>query len=243
MRSTKPRPSLAKTDGSGSLRRSVAARRPSMRRIVVAGSRAEVGVGDAGLLEVERCRRTSSPKTWRMSCDRRHRRRGARTARSCRRRRRPARGASSARLPHDHRAPVVADEHGPLLADVVEQAEQVVGEVVDVVVLDRLGPARPAVAALVGGERRGSRRRRAPGAGGATSRPARGSRGRGRRGSPRPASSDVEVDAVGGDGAVGRCVDGGRSWSAMARSRSRRSERRARRAARPGSGPRAAGRG
>ena len=34
-------------------------------------------------------------------------------------------------------------------ADVVEQAEEVVGEVGDVVVVDRLGPARAAVAALV----------------------------------------------------------------------------------------------
>ena len=53
-------------------------------------------------------------------------------------------GVEQRQAPHDHRAPVVADEHGLLFADVVEQAEQVVGEVDDVVVLDGLGPARAA---------------------------------------------------------------------------------------------------
>jgi hypothetical protein len=45
----------------------------------------------------------------------------------------------------------VADEDPPLLAEVVEDRDQVAGEVVDVVGLDVVGPARPAVAALVEG--------------------------------------------------------------------------------------------
>ena len=45
-------------------------------------------------------------------------------------------GCEQRELPDDHRAPVVTDEHGPLLADVVEQREQVAGQVEDVVVLD-----------------------------------------------------------------------------------------------------------
>ena len=52
-------------------------------------------------------------------------------------------------LPHHHRAPVVADEHGLLGADVVEQADEVAGQCVDVVVLDGLGSAGAAVATLI----------------------------------------------------------------------------------------------
>ncbi len=61
-------------------------------------------------------------------------------------------GWSRAIWPSDHRAPVVAAEDRLLDAEVVEQAEQVAGEVVDVVVLDRLGSIGLAIAPLVGGE-------------------------------------------------------------------------------------------
>ena len=59
-------------------------------------------------------------------------------------------GVQEAHLPHDERTPVVADEHRLLGTGVVEHAEQVVGEVDDVVLADVVGSARPAVAALVG---------------------------------------------------------------------------------------------
>ena len=55
-------------------------------------------------------------------------------------------------VPHDHGAPVVADEHRLLDADVVEQADKVAGQRMDVVVLDGIGSAGAAVPALVGGE-------------------------------------------------------------------------------------------
>jgi hypothetical protein len=58
-------------------------------------------------------------------------------------------GCDLGQRPHDERAPVVPDEHRAFLAQVVEQAQQVVGEVVDVVGVDRLGTARPPVATLV----------------------------------------------------------------------------------------------
>jgi hypothetical protein len=45
----------------------------------------------------------------------------------------------------------VADEHGPLAAEIVEQAQEVVGQVDDVIVGDAVRPGRPAVAPLVGG--------------------------------------------------------------------------------------------
>ena len=37
-------------------------------------------------------------------------------------------GVQPGQIPHDQRPPVVADEHGVVLADVVEQPEEVVGE-------------------------------------------------------------------------------------------------------------------
>ncbi len=43
----------------------------------------------------------------------------------------------------------MADEDGALLAELVEQAHEIPGEVQDVVVLDRVGTAGTAVAALV----------------------------------------------------------------------------------------------
>ena len=61
-------------------------------------------------------------------------------------------GVQQRELPHDHRAPVVADEHCLLVADVVEQPEHVAGQVDDVVRVDRLGSDRRAVAALVGSQ-------------------------------------------------------------------------------------------
>ena len=61
-------------------------------------------------------------------------------------------GVQQRHLPHDEAAPVVADEDGPLDAQVVEQADQVTGEVGHVVVGHRLGSRAGAVAALVGGD-------------------------------------------------------------------------------------------
>jgi precorrin-4 methylase len=46
----------------------------------------------------------------------------------------------------------VADENGLRRADVVEQADEVAGQGVDVVVLDGVGSAGAAVAALLGGQ-------------------------------------------------------------------------------------------
>ncbi len=93
-------------------------------------------------------------------------------------------------LPDHEAAPVVTHEHGPLDVERVEQADQVAGQVEDVVVDDGLGPGAAAVAALVGGD--------GPEPGGgdgrqlvaASRRPGRGSRGRrpppGRDGSVAP---------------------------------------------------------
>ena len=52
-------------------------------------------------------------------------------------------GVQQRGVPHDHGAPVVADEHRLLRADVVQQADEVAGQRVDVVVLDGVGPAEP----------------------------------------------------------------------------------------------------
>ena len=61
-------------------------------------------------------------------------------------------GVQAGEVPHEQRAPVVADEHGVVVAGRVEQGQQVAGEVVDAVGLDVTRRARAAVAALVGGQ-------------------------------------------------------------------------------------------
>jgi hypothetical protein len=53
-------------------------------------------------------------------------------------------------LPDDQAAPVVAAEHRLVDAQMVQQPDQVAGQVGHVVVLDRLGTVGQAVAALVG---------------------------------------------------------------------------------------------
>ena len=53
-------------------------------------------------------------------------------------------------LPDDEAAPVVADEDRLVDLEMVEQADQIAGEVLDVVGLDRLGPVGRAIAALIG---------------------------------------------------------------------------------------------
>ena len=94
------------------------------------------------------------------------------------------------------------DEHGALFTDVVEEPEQVVGEVHDVVLLDRVRARRLAVAALIGREHAVSRGRE-----------------RGHLVAPRvrelgepvrehdrwsaPDIDDIELDTVGRDGAFG----------------------------------------
>ena len=89
-------------------------------------------------------------------------------------------------LPHHHGAPVVPDEGGLVVAVVVEQAAQVGGQVVRAVVGD-LGGVRSSRRSRAGRARwRGSRRRPARRAGGATSTRARGSRGTGRREGRQP---------------------------------------------------------
>ncbi|MGY2934351.1 hypothetical protein ACVWZ6_003953 [Bradyrhizobium sp. GM6.1] len=52
-------------------------------------------------------------------------------------------------LPDDKTAPVMADEDRLIDLKMVEQADQIAGQVLDVVVLDRLWPVGRAVAALV----------------------------------------------------------------------------------------------
>ncbi len=169
--------------GVGARRRIV--RPASMRRIVRGGVGAEVGVGHPGLLEVEDVEEGVA-EDLAHQLDRRHRRRGARTARSCRPRPRRARGRAGpapTRPSTPQSWPTNTARSSPRSSS---RASRSSVRCADVVVLDRLGPARPAVAPLVGGEDpvAGGGERRAPG--GATSRPARGSRGRGRRAVPRP---------------------------------------------------------
>ena len=53
-------------------------------------------------------------------------------------------------MPCHRGTPVVADPDGALGADVVEQADDVGGQLVDVVGVDRIGTRRTAVAALIG---------------------------------------------------------------------------------------------
>ena len=45
----------------------------------------------------------------------------------------------SGHVPHDERAPVVADEHGVVLAEVVEQRQEIAGQVADAVGADLRG--------------------------------------------------------------------------------------------------------
>ena len=59
-------------------------------------------------------------------------------------------GCSSGGAPRHHGAEVVADEHRLLGADVVEQADEVGGQLDDVVGVDGVGLRRAAVAALIG---------------------------------------------------------------------------------------------
>ena len=117
----------------------------------------EVRVGDAGLLEVEDVEERVAEHLahdldgWHRAAREERNAHAHDTGDAFRRQQRE--------LPHDHRAPVVADEHRAFLADVVEEAEQVVREVLDVVVLDRVGTRRSAVPALIGCEHAVSGRR------------------------------------------------------------------------------------
>ena len=61
-------------------------------------------------------------------------------------------GMQQCGVPHHHGAPVVADEHRLLQADLIQQGDEIAGQRVDVVVLDGVGAAGAAVPALVGGE-------------------------------------------------------------------------------------------
>ena len=104
--------------------------------------------------------------------------------------------------PHDQAAPVVADEDRALDAERVEQADQVAGQVMDVVGGDLGRPLAVAVAALVGREHAEARRRPAPAPGGATSRPAPGNPWQQHDGRARCPRRAPPADAVGGDDAV-----------------------------------------
>ena len=64
--------------------------------------------------------------------------------------RRDSVGVQQRRVPHHDGTPVVPDPDGALGADVVEQADQVGGQLVNVVGLDRIRTRRAAVAALIG---------------------------------------------------------------------------------------------
>ena len=59
-------------------------------------------------------------------------------------------GVEAGVVPHDQRAPVVADEDGVVVTGLVEQRVEVAGEMLDAVRLHRGRCARPAVAALIG---------------------------------------------------------------------------------------------
>ena len=52
-------------------------------------------------------------------------------------------------LPDDEAAPVVADEDRLVDLQMIEQADEIAGQMLDVVGLDRLGPVGRAIAALV----------------------------------------------------------------------------------------------
>ena len=52
-------------------------------------------------------------------------------------------------LPDDEAAPVVADEDRLVDLEMIEQADEIASQMLDVVVLDRLGPVGRAIAALV----------------------------------------------------------------------------------------------
>ncbi len=52
-------------------------------------------------------------------------------------------------LPDDKAAPVVADENRLVDLKMIEQADEIAGQMLDVVGLDRLGPVGRAIAALV----------------------------------------------------------------------------------------------
>ena len=114
----------------------------------LAGVGGEVGVGHAGLLEVEEVEEAVGE-------DRPHQL-GGRRRRSGDERHAHAHHpghplrVQEGEVPHHHGPPVVPHERRPLGADVVEEGDEVVGEVDDVVVLDGGWPIRPAVAPLVG---------------------------------------------------------------------------------------------
>ena len=123
---------------------------PKTRSIVSAVSRLRFGVGHAGFLEVEDVEEVLAervaPDLDRRTERTRHRGHAqpdhaADTV-----------GVQEREVPGDHRAPVVADDHGAFGADVVEQSGEVAAQRDDVVVLDRLGPRRAAVAALIRGQ-------------------------------------------------------------------------------------------
>src|SRR3981189_3239828 len=53
-------------------------------------------------------------------------------------------------LPDDKAAPVVADENRLVDLEMIEQADQIAGQVFDVIGFDWLGPVGRAIAALIG---------------------------------------------------------------------------------------------
>jgi hypothetical protein len=112
-----------------------------------------------------------------------------------------ARWVQQGQLPHDDRAPVVPDEDGLVDAELVEDADEVAGEVEDVVGLDRLRAARAAVAPLVRREDpvagSGQRRDLAPPRVGELGEPVGEDDG-----GPLALVDHVEVDPVGGDRAL-----------------------------------------
>ena len=112
------------------------------------GVAVEFGVGDAGLLEIEDVEEVLAERVAER-LRRRHLRAGQRRDAQRGDGRDPV-GVQQWRVPHHDGTPVVADPDGALGADVVEQADDVGGQLVDVVGLDRLRTRRAAVAALIG---------------------------------------------------------------------------------------------
>ena len=107
----------------------------------------QFGIGDPGLLEIEHVEEVvaeqHAKRLRRRDLGAWHRR-NAQTDHG-----RDPIGMQLRRAPHHRGAPVVTDEHRPLGADVVEQADHVGGQLGDVVVGDGLGPAGAAIAALI----------------------------------------------------------------------------------------------
>ena len=114
------------------------------------GVAVEFGVGDTRLLEIQHVEEVLTERAA-QRLRRRHLRAGQRRD-AQRGDGRDSVGVQQRRIPHHDGTPVVANPDGALGADVVEQADDVGGQLVNVVGLDRIRTRRAAVAALIGSQ-------------------------------------------------------------------------------------------